>query len=1154
MWRHPLSRRGWGNGKWLTNHMGSTTFSGRIAIPMSSCQMRRKEENFLLRMLFLALGYRRLGLYQPTGRNEDPSLECSGTGWSSGDPYPAKSEAGDGSGNNVFDGNEIGFHIDVKITSSESKLWRLMGFYGNPDSIQWDNSWTLLRRLRKDQDLHGAIDVMEVQWSKRDHRLILVEILTASDQYLVVGERRRRRFHFKACWADCEECDVLVSNSWTHSVEGGAVRRVAEAISKCGQQLGRFLGVNSEALLEEEEMYWKQRSRVDWLKGGDKNSKFFHFRATARRSRNLIEGLFDERGIWREGSVEVEKVVTKYFSGLFTAGVAYSEDVDTVLNSLQPRLSPQSCNFLDTPFTLEEIWRAVFDMAPSKAPGPNGLPAIFFQKYWTTVGVRVTEACLNCLNGWDSMRDINRTLICLIPKKSAADSKVISETQSAFVPGRLISDNAIIGLECLHALWTKKRKKGSLALKLDMSKAYDRVEWDFLSKVMLRLGFSERWVERVMGCVRTVHFSFLINGRECGSIVPTRGLRQGNPLSPYLYLMVSEGLSELIDSAVNRKEILGFRCGRSGPEISHLFFTDDSLLFSGASMRECVLIRRILDVYFRASGQLVNFVKSSMCVSDSVSRRMENRLATTIGVHIVKCHERYLGLPGFIEKEDRGINFRNFHVFNQALLAKQGWRLEQNPQSLAAKVVKSCYYPTSSFMKADKGSNGSLLWKSLCLGRELLEIGTRWRIGSSSSVSIFEDRWIPRPVTFKVFTPKVENGIWLVSHLRTETGVWNTPLIQEIFLEDNARSILSIPCSLSRREDSLCWHYTPDGNYTVKSGYSVGVSLCSTVSTSGLLYSGFCSKTLWMCHLPSKIKIFLWKAIRDWIPTHANLARRRVPVEGMCPVCSCQFETTVHALWGCRNLKKVRYRFCLLTGLHYDRSGCFPDFFFYCCQNLSKKNLEFLCVALWRIWLMRNLFVHGGRIQDMYQVVPWAEEFLAEFQDANSEAAKLVGRARPTGICWRPLEVGMLKLNTDVAIDVQNQRVGLGMVIRDDLGMVLAASTQKIRTYFSLPVAEAMTILRGTIFLKNSGLEPIVIESDALGVVQMINSATKVSADIGLIIEDIRDRLHEMSGSRVVFAYRNVNEVAHNLSKMALTIVEDLFWMESYPPCVERFV
>ncbi|KAK3230612.1 hypothetical protein Dsin_002493 [Dipteronia sinensis] len=155
--------------------------------------------------------------------------------------------------------------------------------------------------------------------------------------------------------------------------------------------------------------------------------------------------------------------------------------------------------------------------------------------------------------------------------------KVIPETESTFVPGRLISDNAIIGLECLHALRTKKRKKGSLALKLDMSKAYDCVEWDFLSKVMLRLGFSERWVERVMGCVRTVSFSFLVNG--------------------------------LIDATVNRKEITGFRCGRSGSEISHLFFTDDSLFFSGASMLECVLIRRILDVYSRASGKLVNFDK-----------------------------------------------------------------------------------------------------------------------------------------------------------------------------------------------------------------------------------------------------------------------------------------------------------------------------------------------------------------------------------------------------------------------------------------------------------------------------------------------------------------------------------------------------------------
>ncbi|KAK3230611.1 hypothetical protein Dsin_002492 [Dipteronia sinensis] len=205
------------------------------------------------------------------------------------------------------------FHIDVRITFNESKLWRLIGFYGSPDSTQRGHTWMLLRRLRSMSslpwlrigDFNEVLNSYEKhrethrQWrlieefretvddcelmdmgfrglgftlsNRRDgsalvqERPILVEILTASDQYPVVGERLRWRFHFEACWANCEECHALVRSSWTHSVEGGVVRRVVAAISNCGQQL---------------------------------------------------------------------------------AGVAYSEDVDIVLNSLKPRLSPQSCIFL----------------------------------------------------------------------------------------------------------------------------------------------------------------------------------------------------------------------------------------------------------------------------------------------------------------------------------------------------------------------------------------------------------------------------------------------------------------------------------------------------------------------------------------------------------------------------------------------------------------------------------------------------------------------------------------------------------------------------------------------------------------------------------------------------------------------------------------
>lgn len=175
---------------------------------------------------------------------------------------------------------------------------------------------------------------------------------------------------------------------------------------------------------------------------------------------------------------------------------------------------------------------------------------------------------------------------------------IISPFQSAFVPGRMISDNTLVAFEVAHFL--KKRrsgKKGYGALKLDLNKAYDRVEWQFLEAVMQKLGFSEVWINLVMGCVRTVSYSFIFNGELRGRVVPTRGLRQGDSISPYLFLLCAEGLSHLISEAVFHQRIHGVSVCRGAPSISHLFFADDSFIFFKAELAECIALKEIFKLY-----------------------------------------------------------------------------------------------------------------------------------------------------------------------------------------------------------------------------------------------------------------------------------------------------------------------------------------------------------------------------------------------------------------------------------------------------------------------------------------------------------------------------------------------------------------------------
>ena len=375
---------------------------------------------------------------------------------------------------------------------------------------------------------------------------------------------------------------------------------------------------------------------------------FFMQRPLKRWKQNTILGIWDNVGNWCGDQDSIARASISYFEELYTT--AHPSQTESVIAPIPALVTPEMNSELSRAFTREDVVMALKQLHPTKSPGPDGMLALFFLKYWSIVGTNVSNMVLNVLNSGMSLSEINRTNIALMPKtnnpqrmsefkpislcnviyklisKTLANRLkailpyIISENQSAFTADRLIIDNVLVAYEIMHFLKHKKCGNDSfMAAKLDMSKAFDRVEWIFIEKVMRKMGFNENWINLVMKCITSMFYSVLINGISYGNIIPTRGFRQGDPLSSYLFMLCVEGFLAFIHDAARNNHLNGISICRGAPKITHLFFADDSLILCRANGFECRKLKELLCMYELASGQKINTDKSSIFFSPNTS-------------------------------------------------------------------------------------------------------------------------------------------------------------------------------------------------------------------------------------------------------------------------------------------------------------------------------------------------------------------------------------------------------------------------------------------------------------------------------------------------------------------------------------------------------
>eukprot|EP00253_Pinus_taeda_P019452 PITA_19452 len=438
------------------------------------------------------------------------------------------------------------------------------------------------------------------------------------------------------------------------------------------------LELERKRILQNREESWRLKSRAIWLQAGDDNTKFFQNYAKGRKNSNTIWEMEKANGDKARSFEELASLGNSYFKNLFKQ--PEEATIAEVIRATQffPRFIEEEGNdSIMAPVSKEEVEDILKSMQKDKSPGPDGWTVEFFHHFFEYIGDELVAVVEESRRTGSIFQPFNSTFLALIPKSdlpgSFADfrpislctcvykiiakviasrlkpflSRNISPEQFGFLDGRQIHEAVGVAQETLHSL--KIRKKKGVVVKIDLSKAFDRINCLFLRLLLTHLGFRYDFVKWIMSCVSSSSIAVLINGAASNFFNPERGLRQGCPLSPLLFLLAAKGISLMIHDAKRQGTLKGIEVAEN-LWVTHLLFVDDIIMFSNGSLEDCKTIKRILDLFLKAIGLCINERKSSL-TSSGLSEDMVHSVKMVLNFDVKTLEDTFKYL-GFLLKPD----------------------------------------------------------------------------------------------------------------------------------------------------------------------------------------------------------------------------------------------------------------------------------------------------------------------------------------------------------------------------------------------------------------------------------------------------------------------------------------------------------------------